>query len=171
MRVEGMWDVEKLLRTKREERRVLEIAEEEAEPSERLRLLRHEVAILEAALRVLSDNDGDRRSPRRGLIDPDSSMGVAITILTDAGRPLHVDEILREMITRGHAATKAALTSRLAKMVKDRNTFEQVAPATFGLLKWHKTGEPLRPRMPPVPWDEQERAKHNVRLLKHDRRP
>ncbi|MGD0950052.1 MAG: winged helix-turn-helix domain-containing protein [Candidatus Binatia bacterium] len=169
-----MWDIQKLLRTKREECRALVTAEDDSESSDRLRLVRHEVAVLESAVRVLSENEVEHRSPRRGLIDPDSSMGLAIDILEDAGQPLHVDEILRQAVTRGHAVTKAGLTSRLAKMVKDHNTFEQVAPATFGLLKWQKTGEPFQapvPRITAARWDERERAKHNVTLMKQRRRP
>lgn len=74
---------------------------------------------------------------RRGVISPDSEAGMAVTILREEGKPLHVDELLPRMRKLGKVATKASMSSTLARFAKKGRVFYRAQPPnTFGLLEW-----------------------------------
>jgi hypothetical protein len=90
--------------------------------------------VLEAAAGILRKYDRQPH-PRRGQISEESNTGVTRTILMEARGPLHINDILERLkIYTGREVKRGVLTSRLSKMARNRNTFIQVAPATYGLI-------------------------------------
>lgn len=71
-----------------------------------------------------------RRGRRRqSLVD------LSIKILTDEGKPLHVNELIRLLQVRfGRLAERDTLSSALAKKARQGILLRQSAPATFTLL-------------------------------------
>lgn len=80
-----------------------------------------------------------RGHPLKGRFNPKSGVGHTVVILREAGVPLHVDEILARVRTRGREAKKGSLASTLAKLSKQGKVFFRASqPNTFGLLEWKK---------------------------------
>ncbi len=83
-------------------------------------------------------------APRRGR-RRQSLVDLSIKILTDAGKPLHVNELARLMQQRfGRLADRDTLSSALAKKARRGILLRQSAPATFTVIntredKHHET--------------------------------
>ena len=97
-------------------------------------------AQLEAQLRVLRQMQGKtdsepllstRRGKRRqSLVDLSSK------ILTDEGKPLHINTLIQLLQQRfGRIADRDTLSSALAKKARSGILFRQPAPATFALIQ------------------------------------
>ena len=66
---------------------------------------------------------------------PQSSIALVQVILTQAGQPLHIEEIIaRAHKQYGRQLRRESLVSALTKKVLDQNTFRRTAPNTFDLL-------------------------------------
>ena len=66
---------------------------------------------------------------RQSLVD------LSVQILTEAGKPLHVNEIAQRLQQRfGRLADRDTLSSALAKKARRGILLRQAAPATFALL-------------------------------------
>ena len=84
------------------------------------------------ALRLLR-----RPAPQRAQLSPPPQSGIAMVqaLLTQAGQPLHIDELLaRAQKQFGRSLRRESLVSALTKKVLDQNTFRRTAPNTFDLL-------------------------------------
>lgn len=103
-----------------------------------LATLATQLHVLRAAHGVVAEWSSLRSHSRRGHLEPESHMSAAVETLRDAGEPLHVDELLRRLYDAGKVMKRGTLTSRMAKLARDGRVFKQVAPATYGLLEWHK---------------------------------
>jgi len=67
---------------------------------------------------------------------PQSSIATVQAILSLAGQPLHIDEIIaRARKQYGRQLRRESLVSALTKKVLDQNTFRRTAPNTFDLLR------------------------------------
>src|SRR5262245_50010337 len=68
-----------------------------------------------------------------------SMIEAAERVLIDAGRPMHILQIARDMLRRGfkyekdEAALRASLTGSIERK---KSTFRRVAKATYGLTAW-----------------------------------
>jgi hypothetical protein len=85
------------------------------------------------ALRLLR-----RPAPERSQASPppQSSIALVQAILSQAGQPLHIQEIIaRARKQYGRQLHRESLVSALTKKVLDQNTFRRTAPNTFDLLK------------------------------------
>jgi len=85
------------------------------------------------ALRLLR-----RPAPQRSRAapPPQSSIALVQAILSQAGQPLHIKEIVgRARKQYGRQLRRESLVSALTKKVLDQNTFRRTAPNTFDLLK------------------------------------
>ena len=70
-----------------------------------------------------------RRRRRQSLVS------LSIEVLTEAGRPMHVSELVDELRRRfGRVTDRDALSSALAKKARRRELLRQTAKATFDLL-------------------------------------
>jgi hypothetical protein len=104
--------------------------------------IKEELAVLERAKVLLEGEHGTTigrkgSKRRKGVVSPDSEAGMAVAILREEGKPLHVDELLPGMKRMGKAATKASVSSTLARFAKKGRVFYRAAaPNTFGLLEW-----------------------------------
>ena len=66
-----------------------------------------------------------------------SSISWTNAVLTAAGEPLHINEILKRIEERFHRKVlKTTLVGNLARKVKAKDTFYRAARSTFGLLEW-----------------------------------
>ena len=102
------------------------------------------LAVIEAAfraglaeikrIRAAHEPENSAPSPRLARKDaPTSRTGNAIDILTQAGRPLHIQEILEALEERGLAATRDSLVSALTKVIAPAGPVLRVAPNTFSV--------------------------------------
>jgi len=70
--------------------------------------------------------------PKPGRKDaPQSRTSNAIDILTQATRPLYIQEILEQLEQRGLPATRDSLVSALTKVIAPAGPVVRVAPNTF----------------------------------------
>ncbi len=77
------------------------------------------------------ENLPSRRGRRR-----QSLVGLSVQILTEEGKPLHVDDLVQLLQKRfGRLTDRDALSSSLAKKARAGIMFRQCAPATFCLLE------------------------------------
>ncbi len=59
-----------------------------------------------------------------------SATGLAIQILSETGRPMHIDELMRDLATRGAKATKSTIVGQLARYVR-KGRLTRPAPSTY----------------------------------------
>ncbi len=94
---------------------------------------------LESQLRAIRQMQGKPESeslpsPRRGR-RRQSMVDLSVEILTDEGKPLHVNDLVRMLQQRfGRIADRDSLSSALAKKARNRILLRQTAPATFTLI-------------------------------------
>ncbi len=94
---------------------------------------------LEYQLRAIRQLQGKPDSepfiaPRRGR-RRQSLVDLSIKILTEEGKPLHVNELVRLLQQRfGRLTDRDTLSSALAKKARQGILFRQSAPATFTLI-------------------------------------
>jgi hypothetical protein len=95
---------------------------------------------LESQLRAIRQMQGKQDalkspSPRQGR-RRQSIVDLSVHILTDEGKPLHVNEIAQILQQRfGRVVDRDTLSSALAKKVRSKILLRQPAPATFALLE------------------------------------
>ena len=81
---------------------------------------------------------GRSRSGRQvgvpGIV-PTSSVGMTVEVLRRAGKPLHVNEIVKAIEERGKKISKGTLTGNLWRYVKDKRVFYRAGRNIFGLLE------------------------------------
>ena len=83
-------------------------------------------------------------APRDGAVRSGSQAERVIRVLSDAGEPTHIDEIMARMGVECTAAAKNSLVSSLSRYVRQRQIFTRPAPGTFGLIEWEEP-EPHQP--------------------------
>jgi hypothetical protein len=96
---------------------------------------------LAEARRVLADQDAAPDEARDDAVAAPawptaapSSVAMAETVLSEAGRPMHIDDLLAgiEERFRQHVR-KDTLVGNLSRYIKSGKTFERAAPSVFGL--------------------------------------
>jgi hypothetical protein len=97
-------------------------------------------AQLEAQLRVLRQMQGKTDSepliPARRGKRRQSLVDLSFIILTEKGKPLHVNTLVQLLQQRfGRVADRDTLSSALAKKARSGILFCQPAPATFALIQ------------------------------------
>ncbi len=91
-------------------------------------LLKAELGVIRGYLRSVEPS-GRERTPQRK-----SQMGVITDILSSAGNPLHVAEIIRQAKERyGMNLDRESVVSALTKKVKKGVAFVRTGPNIFGL--------------------------------------
>ena len=81
------------------------------------------------AIRSLSQPKAPRADRKRI-----SNVRIVEDILKEAGRPLHISDIINLAQSRFHRSLhRDSLVSALTKKVRDQQTFSRVAPNTFAL--------------------------------------
>jgi hypothetical protein len=90
-------------------------------------LLKAQLGVIRGYLR--SEEPGRQRTPQRK-----SQMGIITDILSSAGAPLHVVEIMREVKEQyGVNLDRESVVSALTKKVKKGVAFIRTGPNTFGI--------------------------------------
>lgn len=83
------------------------------------------------------DHEGVRGARRRRG-GRDSSITMAVAVVSESGRPIHVDDMIAKIATKyGKKVEKQTLVSGLARLVKRGEIFERTGPNTFGLKEGH----------------------------------
>jgi hypothetical protein len=124
-----------LIRQKREEaarlrQQLREIEDELAEA--RSVLADQGAAIREARDAIRGARDAVAASAWRAPAP--SSVVMAESVLSEAGRPMHVDQLLAAIQRRfGQQVRKDTLVGNISRHIKAGKTFERVAPSVFGL--------------------------------------
>lgn len=73
-------------------------------------------------------------------IMPTGSVAKAVDILREAGKPLHITDILRGIETqRGEKVNKATLVGNLSRYIKAKRIFYRAGPNVFGLIEMRKS--------------------------------
>jgi len=97
-------------------------------------------AMLELQLRAVRQLIGSEELPppvrvRRGLRKK-SLTDLSAEVLKDAGKPLHVDDIVRLLVSKfGRVTDRDALSSGIGKLAKQGVVFESIGKGVFGLLE------------------------------------
>lgn len=121
------------------------IAKLEAELDEARALLSGEA--IKAAGRPTPSRAFKGRVPHKGRsvlvgvsgVLPTSSVGRAIDALREAGKPLHVTEILRRIEAQhGEKVNKTTLVGNLSRYIKAKKMFYRAGPNVFGLIEMRK---------------------------------
>ena len=118
-------EIEKRIEKKREEIAALKTKVRESEVY---------IAALREALRVLPRegvNDGNAGN----VLRQGSSTAIARKAILSAGRPMHVEELLKAMKKESTRANRAGLSGSLAAYVRKGEIFTRPAPNTFGLVE------------------------------------
>jgi hypothetical protein len=93
-----------------------------------------------ATVRVVSrpgTKKGKPVHPKRGVVSPDSDVGLAIAALRDATEPLHVGAILDRIEQKaGRRPKKHSLVGSLARFTKEGQHFYRAGGNIYGLLEW-----------------------------------
>ena len=83
-------------------------------------------------IRAAKEPEPLQTRPKPGRKDaPQSRTSNAIDILTQATRPLYIQEILEQLEQRGLSATRDSLVSALTKVIAPAGPVVRVAPNTF----------------------------------------
>lgn len=67
-----------------------------------------------------------------------SSVGRTVAVLRRAGKPLHVDEIIKQIEAEGAQVNKTTLVGNLSRYVKAKLVFYRAEPSVFGLAEMRK---------------------------------
>ena len=111
------------------------------EKQQRIVALKREILALEGELReakaMLTQKhrqESSRIAIRKRPIRPKSSVWWAQRVLQHAGKPLHIDELLRRMEEfSGHTTRKSTLVSNLSRYVRMGDTFVRQEEGTYAL--------------------------------------
>jgi hypothetical protein len=80
-----------------------------------------------------------------------SALALARDIILMAGKPLHVDEILRQMGKDVNKKTRTSLAGSLAGYARDKRVFEKTGANTFGVLGMDLIGNAPEDETKPQP--------------------
>ncbi|HVC44707.1 MAG TPA: hypothetical protein VND20_07795 [Candidatus Binataceae bacterium] len=69
------------------------------------------------------------------VLRPDSAVAKARETILKAGKPLHINEILKELGKEINHDSKASLSGSIGAYVRNGQVFTRPAPNTFGLLE------------------------------------
>ena len=92
-------------------------------------LLKAQLAVIRGYIRSEEPSGRERKAPQRK-----SQMSIVTDILSSAGTPLHVSEIMRQAREQyGVDLDRESIVSALTKKVKKGALFVRTGPNTFGL--------------------------------------
>ena len=118
------------------------------------------LAALEEALEIL------RKDTTEPVLRPGSNLHKVFEILREAGKPLHISEILPKLGKEITRSSRANLTGSLSTYVRNKMIFDRPAPNTFGLIEFSTEGPTLPLQNEPIKETatEEEKPKNVVNL-------
>lgn len=96
-------------------------------------------AYLEGLLDSLKLFPADGTTSVAATLRENSELAKAREILRTAGKPLHVDELLKRLGKEASRNTKGALAGSLGSYAKKGSIFTKTAPNTFGLVEFESS--------------------------------
>lgn len=129
IREEEMKDILQAVEEKRREVEKLRVA------VQGLAIAEQDLAAMERTLKILrGEGDKNPQGPPIPFPPSPTSVSIARMILADTGKPLHVDDLVREFEARGFPMTKGTLVSSISRNIKSNNPlFVKKGKNTFGL--------------------------------------
>ena len=112
-----------------------------------LRKARQRVERLEDALRHYEEvynvmngvpSSGSSGVSGDGTVKSGSQAEKVIRVLSDAGEPVHINEIMARMGIECTMSAKNSLAGSLSRYVRQGQIFTRPAPGTFGLIEWEE---------------------------------
>jgi DNA-directed RNA polymerase delta subunit len=98
--------------------------------------LLYEKQVAEFKLELIRKLSGQAAAPEKSRQKRTSNMDMAEAVLKDAGKPLHVKEIIADIEEKfGIVLDRDSLSSAIIKQVRKEKRFVRVAPNTFDLRK------------------------------------
>ena len=116
------------------EKRIEKRREEIAVLQTRVRESQVYIAALEEALRVLS-REGVNNGNAGNVLRQGSNAALAREAILLAGRPMHLEELLKALKIESTRSSRTGLTGSLAAYVRKGEIFTRPAPNTFGLIE------------------------------------
>jgi len=117
-------------------------------------MLDQEIASLEADLsslrskRALFNGHGSRTNvviPGKSSVEQtnfftraDSGFALAMKVLRENGKPMHVEEIVKAVLAKGKNISSRNLKTGIYRAARKPKLFKREGPGIFGLLEWHK---------------------------------
>ena len=90
---------------------------------------------LKAVRQIQGEGDEPVTTRRKSGKRRQSLVDLSIEILTEAGKPMHVNDIVRHLLENfGRVTDRDSISSALGKKAKQGILVQQPAPATFELL-------------------------------------
>lgn len=108
-----------------------DIAIEEA----KIQRLRIQLAVANAKLKVMIESRRLIRGEKVPSKPKPSIADMVEDILRRAGKPMHMDDLLKALHKRGNNAAKETVTTAVWRFAKQGRRFRNTAPNTFELLK------------------------------------
>jgi hypothetical protein len=112
------------------------------EKQARLRTLEREIRQLRAELRTIREAVGRMTltphagRERRNTIDPTSPLGLAVAVLRARRRPLHLDEIVREIRRRhGRDVSRGAVEAQFSRYARKGQLVRRTGPGLFAAIR------------------------------------
>ena len=116
------------------EKRIEKRREEIAALHTKIRESQVYIAALEEALRVLS-RDGVNDGNAGNVLRQGSNTALARQAILSAGRPMHLEELLKALKKESTRPNRTGLSGALAAYVRKGEIFTRPAPNTFGLIE------------------------------------
>ncbi|MGE0278945.1 MAG: hypothetical protein AB7R40_26430 [Nitrospiraceae bacterium] len=120
------------------ERKIREKESEIQELEKRLMEARAYVSAMQDAMRLVPA-DGDADGGENGgevVIKAGSAMEAVRKALTEAGKPMHIMDLLKAIGKEATPENRASVGGSLAAYVRKGVVFSRPAPNTFGLAEW-----------------------------------
>lgn len=94
------------------------------------------ISTMEEAKRMLPKQAGDEETSEdvQATLKEGSALAQARELILRAGKPLHVDEILRQMGKEITKKTRTSLAGSIAGYARDKKVFEKTGANTFGVI-------------------------------------
>lgn len=88
------------------------------------------------AIRKMKGEEFEEETPRKRMGRRRQSLvDISLNLLTEIGKPMHVNEITRLLVEKyGRVTDRDALSSALGKKARQGILVQQIAPATFDLI-------------------------------------
>lgn len=89
---------------------------------------------LEEALRLLP-REGANEGDADEILRPNSQAALARQALLEAGKPLHVEQLIKALGKSDTRANRSAMAGSIGAYVRKGEIFSRTAPNTFGLIE------------------------------------
>ena len=106
---------------------------------------------IQDSMKVLPKEPTSGAEPDRALIRPGTLLAQAREAILNAGKPLHIGEIVAVIGKPSDKKTRVSLAGSIAWYVRRNQVFTRPAPNTFGLSEMSANARPREASLPSLP--------------------